>query len=102
MDKQRVISLAYHRNGICGEGFYAGIVEETEGKSKRNMLVVRFDKETVDGPVGMVCCAAFDCALVAKHDIEFGSNSWRGDHYADVMDEAIAAYRANNYQFAGK
>jgi hypothetical protein len=35
-------------------------------------------------------CAAFDIKLLAQGNIKFGENSWRGDHYAEVMDGAIA------------
>jgi len=81
----KVLDLAYHRNGICGEGFNVGIVEQ-EG---RRMVVVRFSPED-DARVGAVLCAALDIDLLAQNEIRFGINSWRGDHFADAMDEAIA------------
>ena len=92
---QKVINLQYHRNGdgVCGEPFHVGIVRETENGKTRDMLVVRFSKDA-DAQVGAVLCAAFDCALVGQTNINFGENSWRGDHYADVMDKAIKKSRA--------
>jgi hypothetical protein len=88
----KVKELAYHRNGVSGLGFYCAIVK-AEG---RDMLVVRFaqdgydDGKTLDQRAGGVVCAAFDIKLLAQGNIKFGENSWRGDHYAEVMDGAIA------------
>lgn len=81
--KQKVKKLEYHRNGISGEGFYVAIVQ-SDG---RDMLVVRFP---CDKAVGAVTCAAFDIDLLAQRNIQFGSNSFRGDHFHAVVDAAIA------------
>ena len=79
----KIKELHYHRNGVGGLGFYVGIVEE----QKRDMLVIRFPN--ADEKAGAVLCAAFDLSLLDSRDIRFGSNSFRGDHFADVMDKAI-------------
>lgn len=86
-ENKTVMQFAYHRNGVCGQGFYVGIVKDEAG---RDMLVVRFPKES-DKATGAVHCAAFDLAQLDKREIAFGLNSWRGDHYSDAMDEAIDA-----------
>jgi hypothetical protein len=31
----------------------------------------------------------FDLDLLAQGVIEFGKNSWRGDHFADELDKAL-------------
>ena len=85
---QTVKTLAYHRNGMSGLGFHVGIVKERDGDEMREMLVIRFPKET-DLATGQVVCAAFDLAKLADKEIAFGLNSWRGDHYHVVMDQAI-------------
>jgi hypothetical protein len=86
---QKLVKIDYHRNGISGLGFHVGIVEEKEEGKTRRMLVVRFPKKA-DDDTGNVVCAAFDLAQLKKEIIEFGHNSWRGDYYFGVMDEAIA------------
>lgn len=95
---KRVVQLAYHRNGISGLGFHVAIVEEAEDrvdasgkplKGTRRMLVVRFPGDIADEGTGNVVCAVFDLAQLAAGDIAFGSNSWRGDHYHEVVDRAI-------------
>jgi hypothetical protein len=79
----KILKLATHRNGICGLPFTVAIVKD----GKRKMLVVRFDKQA-DKDTGNVVCAAFDLEKLALFDIEFGSNSWRGDHYHQIIDKA--------------
>lgn len=96
---QQVKEIAYHRNGICGLGFYVAVVKEKEDGKERDMLVIRFPD--ADDQMGSVVCAAFDLALLAEKNITFGVNSWRGDHYYVAMDAAIKDYRAAmNAKFA--
>ena len=91
----KVEHLDYHRNGICGLGFHVGIVAtHNEGKDRR-MLVIRFPK-SADKDTGQIVCAAFDLALLAEENIRFFENSWRGDHFYEVMDQAIAKEEAKS------
>lgn len=87
-NSMKVRALDYHRNGISGLGFHVGIVEEIEDGKYREMLVVRFDRGA-DKETGNIVCAAFDLKQLDKRCIAFGQNSFRGDHYHQVMDEAI-------------
>lgn len=90
---QKVTQLDYHRNGVCGLGFHIGIIEDrNDDGTKREMLVVRFPKEA-DEKTGNVVCAAFDLAKLDRREIRSFYNSWRGDHYSDVIDDAIAEQR---------
>ena len=76
----------YHRNGICGEGFHVVTFDwHDDGETKR-MVAIRFSDNHGSGGV---CCAVLDIDLLAKGDIRFGSNSWRGDHFVDEVDQAI-------------
>lgn len=86
---KKVTKLAYHRNGVSGLGFWVGIVKE----EKDRMLVVRFPKEA-DKETGGVVCAAFNIDLLNDNVIEFAQNSYRGDHFNEIMDEAIAKREA--------
>jgi hypothetical protein len=91
----KVTALEYHRNGITGLGFYAAIVQDND---KTEKLVVRFGKD-VDDEMGNVACAVFDLGMlnaVGSDRIAFGLNSWRGDHYNEVVDKAIAKAEASN------
>ena len=95
---KKVISLDYHRNGIMGLGFYVAIVEDMIDGKLHRMAVVRFgatDQEgffsgrQLDNEAGNVVCAVLDIDKLASGDIAFGSNSWRGDHSHEIIDEAI-------------
>jgi hypothetical protein len=87
-----LVKLDYHRNGICGQGFWVAIANETdEDGEKSQKLIIRFPD--VDKEVGAVVCSVLDLGLLNKRIIEFGRNSWRGDHYSDAMDAWIAAQR---------
>ena len=55
------------------------------------MVVIRLDREA-DKRLGAVGCFVLNIAKLAADDIAFGSNSWRGDDYADLMDRAIEQY----------
>ena len=64
-------SIDYHRNGCSGEGFYAVLFELTEDGEKHNMVATLFLEKNL--------VAVFDMDLLAKGEIRFFENSWRGD-----------------------
>ena len=80
---RKLIEVARHRNGICGEPFYVVLFDE----SKRRMAAFVFEGE---------CRTAItDVAELAKGNIAMAEgNSWRGDHYDDWLREQIAQYEA--------
>jgi len=80
--------IDFHRNGCCGLEFYVAIFQQKEGKEKRDMLIIRPPKEH-DKETGMVNCFVFDLGELAKGNISFPGNSWRGDHFHEEMDQAI-------------
>ena len=85
--KREVIKLDYHRNGVCGLGFYVGIIKDEDGSRK---VAIRFPD--IDQKIGNIICAVLDIDLLNKNIIgmfEGKGNAWRGDHYSDVMDKAI-------------
>lgn len=76
--------IDYHRNGVSGTGFNVVVFDDKEaGEKKRTMLGIVFPDRGN--------CAVFDISLVAKGDVRFFFNSWRGDHYEDDLRTAIAA-----------
>ena len=77
---RKLETIAYHRNGVCGEGFYVlTFKDKVDGYHHNMMAVVFHSQERPFNPA----VAVFDRDLIAKGDISFGSNSWRGDHWAD-------------------
>lgn len=90
----RVLSAAYHRNGVGGTGFYVGIVEYTGGDfAGQRMHVVTVPTPLTEGEnAGEIDDAAFwpdiyvtdlDLAAGTRGDatVAFGLNSWRGDRF---------------------
>lgn len=75
--------IAHHRNGGGGASFW--VVRFIDG-AHRLMLAVVFD-----APHHV---AVFESASLAAGDIEFGSNSWRGDGYEPHLRAAIRTYAA--------
>ena len=82
--KRTVKEVAYHRNGIVGNGFNVALIRDSDGSTK---VAVRFDDHQ-----GGLNIAVLDVALLAEGIIAFGENSWRGDEYAPLVDTAIRAY----------
>ena len=66
----KIISKARHRNGVMGDPFNVVIFEDDDGSTK---IAVDF---------GEVSIAVLQLYKIISGDIAFGSNSWRGDHYA--------------------
>ena len=87
--KIELLSAAYHRNGISGEPFITGLFTDEDGSTK---MFVDF---------GEMRFAVLQVDKLAKGDIAFGSNSWRGDWYAEEIrqlypEELKGVWRAND------
>lgn len=80
----KILEIAYHRNGISGEPFWAARIDD--GSSIK--FAVLFEPTS-----GKECrCAVLDPSI---QSVAFGVNSWRGDHYAQAMLDAIKAKEAD-------
>ncbi len=75
--KGKVVARAYHRNGVGGNGFAVGIVQE--GKDQKVIVCFPGEGNT----------AVLDIGLLSSGNITFGENSWRGDVYADAYRKEI-------------
>ena len=82
--KLKTISIDHHRNGIEAAPFDVVLFEEDGNDSSRKVAIV-FDEPHH--------CAVLDVAKLARDDIAFGSNSWRGDCYEPQLRKLIAAFR---------
>jgi hypothetical protein len=80
--KLNIIDIAHHRNGICGAPFQVVLFEDQGPEGSRKVAIL-FDEPRY--------CAVLDIAKLAAGDIEFGSNSWRGDNYEALLRKAINA-----------
>lgn len=78
--KLTIIDVARHRNGVCGEPFEVVLFEDQGTEGSRKLAIV-FEEPHY--------CAVLDVAKLAAGDIDFGSNSWRGDHFEESLRQAI-------------
>lgn len=77
----KIIEVAYHRNGVSGEGFHAVLFKQGEGL----LIAAVFEQ------LGHV--AVFEIGELAMQNIAFAmGNSWRGDHYEADLRAAISLY----------
>ena len=94
-DSIQVHDVAYHRNGVCGEGFYAITFSDPDVGA---MVAIVFsyvptcDRESEQDRACRV--AVLSLGKLAEGNIRFGENSWRGDRYADDLYRAIDKYAA--------
>jgi len=83
--KLTIIDASWHRNGVAGEGFYAILFDDAEcGR----MIASLFDEAGY--------CAVYNVPELARGNIEFGSNSWRGDQYAEELRRLLPPYLKKN------
>lgn len=75
-------AVQYHRNGVSGDGFYCAVAYDPEQEA--DMLITYFPD------LGQCACAVYRLDMLPN--ITFGENSWRGDHYAGPMQDAIKSY----------
>ena len=82
-DQKVVIErVAFHRNGICGNGFHVILFTQLDGTKMQGVV---FEEP------GNI--AVFDRDLVGQSNVDFYSNSWRGDEFEQALREAVAEYR---------
>ena len=81
--KLKIIAIAHHRNGVAGSPFDVALFKE-RGRQGSLKVGILFDEPAH--------CAILDVAKLAAGDIEFGSNSWRGDDYEPFLRDAITAH----------
>lgn len=79
-DHISIKEFSFHRNGICGEGFY--IFKFYCKDTKQDMISVYFPYDKDENPT----VAVFNQKLLGDGVIAFGQNSWRGDHYCDQFE----------------
>ena len=78
--KLKILDTAFHRNGLCGAPFHVVLFDD-EGPECSRKVAILFEEQH--------CCAVLDVDKLAKGDIAFGSNSFRGDLYEHDLRKAI-------------
>lgn len=81
----KIKSVSFHRNGICGAGFYAILFDDAENGP---MVAALFDEPGH--------CAVLQLEKLGASDVEFGSNSWRGDRYESELRPLVEKFLEEN------
>lgn len=87
-----VEQIDYHRNGISGEGFH--VVLFHDDIENIPMMGVVFGMGNLEIP-DECRVAVFNRDLLKQDVIAFGFNSFRGDHYAYGLYQAIRDWHAS-------
>lgn len=74
-DKLQIIEADYHRNGVAGMPFKVALVDDVNDSDVK--LVIMFEAEGHT--------AVLSLNKLIDEDISFGSNSFRGDKYEEVL-----------------
>lgn len=83
----RVLKIAYHRNGIAGNGFYVVLFKPSGRYEGHPTLFLA----TVFNEPGNIAVLALDSQRgLDNRIIGFADNSWRGDHFEPELREYIA------------
>jgi len=77
----KIINVDYHRNGISGQPFVS-ILFTDKVVGEDMMMIATIFTESRD-------CAVYSVPLLAEGDNKFGSNSWRGDEYYNMLKETV-------------
>ena len=89
----KIQEVAYHRNGVSGEGFHVVTFKSdrriSQGATRKfpDMVAVVYEER------GKV--AVFDRDLLAAGVIAFGENSWRAEAFEPELRAAIKEYEDN-------
>jgi hypothetical protein len=83
-----VHDIAYHRNGVGGEGFYVVLFGDPEENPDGRMVAIHFPNDDK-----RLLTAVLDVDQLSAGNIAFAEgNSWRGDHYHADIQAAIQVY----------
>jgi hypothetical protein len=83
--KISILNIDYHRNGTGGAPFHAIVFRETGPESSVKIGIV-FEQP--------FHTAVLDISKLVDCDVEFRSNSWRGDWYEPHLRKAIQKHLA--------
>lgn len=77
-----IVDASWHRNGVCGVGFWAILFDE---RDEGRMIASLFDEPGY--------CAVYQVGELAKGNVKFaGGNSWRGDRFESALRPALEAW----------
>jgi len=82
-------SFERHRNGICGYPFHVGLITDEDGSRKVFVHFEETEREVEEHGWQNPRTAILDIDKLDDGVIDFGINSYRGDHYTDKIEAHI-------------
>ncbi len=84
----QIQNIQFHRNGSSGNPFYVILFrwKDDDVRTDRTMIGIVFDVTKIGINHST---AVMDADAIGRGDIDFGSNSWRGDHFHKILVDAI-------------
>lgn len=79
----KIIEIAYHRNGVCGNGFHAVCFLCSEGKGWKRFIATVFDEP------GNCAVLGINQLSDNENPVTFTINSFRGDRYEGTLRDEI-------------
>jgi len=83
--KIKVTDIAYHRNGVRGNGFFVVTFINKDGNRNMHMVATIFE--------GIGDIAVLNVDLLAEGNIQFAENSWRGDNFEPELRSEIEKWK---------
>jgi len=97
MQGMKLKALAYHRNGVNGEGFWAVAFTWRGGlKKPLDMVATVFESTEHDGLEVHPCTgrlAVLDAILASRGTVSNRFNGWRGDDFEPQLRQWIAQHQ---------
>jgi hypothetical protein len=93
---KKLLAFDYHRNGICGTGFYVALFQDDDGGRK---VCTWFGSTDAESGRDDCACAVLDVDMAAAGNVEMDKgNAWRGDHYISDMRSWANAFHRLDYR----
>ena len=93
----KIEKIAYHRNGVSGEPFFVINFTCIQVGEMVGIVFTKYNEEHDKFFLDMnPRVAVFEREKLGDGIIEFGENSYRGDHYSYYLLDAINQYHKNS------
>ena len=87
--KITITAIAYHRNGVFGNGFHVVLFTQGRGLGRQQFAAFVFEEP---GNIAITAPYALHEGIIDQDRTKEPINSWRGDEFEPVIRQAIAQW----------
>lgn len=94
-NNMKLVKIAYHRNGVMGQGFYAVAFKFLDDGICHNMIATVFGPDPENSGEVQPCnghLAVLDADCAAAGLLDRPQNKWRDDHFEPQLRQWIACW----------